>query len=68
MTTEQPEPCTGCDPDNPGGHLPPPRCLDLGGGEAMVYGTPGDMRAASSWLDRHYPDASTHRDVGADLA
>lgn len=48
--------CDGCDPDNPGGHLPPPRCLDLGGGEVMVYGTAADFREAADYLRRHYPD------------
>ncbi|MGO9780043.1 MAG: hypothetical protein ACLPQY_09795 [Streptosporangiaceae bacterium] len=37
---------------------PPPRCLDLGNGEAIVIGTATDMRAAAEYLSRTYPDGT----------
>lgn len=60
MTTdERSSPCAGCDPGNPGAHLPPPACLDLGNGEAIMWGTADDMRAADAYLRQHYPDGVT---------
>ena len=36
---------------------PPPGCIiDLGNGEAIVFGTADDHLAAAEYLARHYPD------------
>jgi hypothetical protein len=61
---ERSSPCAGCDPASPAGHLPPPRCLDLGNGEAMAFGTAAEMAAAASHLARHHPDGVTGPRVG----
>jgi hypothetical protein len=43
---------------------PPPRCLDLGNGEALAFGTASDFRAAADYLRERYPDGATGPRLG----
>lgn len=61
---DTPAACPGCDPDNPGGHLPPPQLVNLGDGYGLTAGSPALLRAAADWLDRHYPDGATGPQIG----